>query len=111
MIQKPNYYQRYMLCLQDPADPFNDVGKKSFAIKDVQTTLQFLHADMSARLEGETLRKDQPKRLEPMLRRLVGRCDQIYDEARTKLELFGEDLSKPESERLQEKVVVRHVSI
>lgn len=29
---------------------------------------------------------------QPILRQLVGRCDQLYDDNRTKMDIFGEDL-------------------
>ncbi|KAL8695210.1 MAG: hypothetical protein Q9218_000248 [Villophora microphyllina] len=37
-IAKINAYQPYLLCLQDPADPTNDLGKKAYAIKHIQET-------------------------------------------------------------------------
>lgn len=86
-IQRPVRYQRFLLCLQDAADPYNDLGKKSFAIKHVQATLNRLYNQMMLNLK--------PKKLPPdssLLRPLVGRCDLVYDERRAKLELYGESI-------------------
>ena len=84
-------YQHYLLCLQDPADPYNDLGRKSFAWKHIQATLSSLHADLSAAVEGK-LPKGGPRRNrnQPILRMLVGRCDQTYDDRRARLELYGD---------------------
>lgn len=91
-IGYPLFYQCYMLCLQDPADPYNDLGKKSFAIKDVQVTMKHLHDGLQARLAGQG--RDLP--MEPLIRKLVGRCDQLYDRRRAALELFGDGYLEPD---------------
>ncbi|GAB7352631.1 hypothetical protein MBLNU459_g3003t1 [Dothideomycetes sp. NU459] len=90
-IQKPAAHQRYLLCLQDPADPYNDLGKKSFAIKDVQATLKHLHAGLESSLAGE----GRDALMAPLIRKLVGRCDQLYDRRRAALELFGDGYLGP----------------
>ena len=40
MISKYDPRQPYLLCLQDPADDQNDLGKKAYAIKHIQATFQ-----------------------------------------------------------------------
>lgn len=37
-IASPKPSQPYLLCLQDPADPSNDLGKQAYAIKHIQAT-------------------------------------------------------------------------
>lgn len=37
-IASPNLRQPYLLCLQDPADASNDLGRKAYAIKHIQAT-------------------------------------------------------------------------
>ena len=39
--------QPFLMCLQDPADFANDLGRKSHAIKHLQATLQSLHQDVT----------------------------------------------------------------
>jgi len=98
-IQRHSIHQRYLLCLQDPADSYNDLGKKSFAIKDIQATFKSLHEYLDGVLkpgaeekdDGDYSRYDGGMRV-PILRRLVGRCDQVYDQNRTRLDLFGAEL-------------------
>lgn len=94
-IQRPFFYQQYLLCLQDPADPFNDLGKKGSAIKHVQATFRTLHKDLEIRFA----REGHPEKPERMLRKFVGRCDQIYEESRTKLDLFGADVLEMEGNK------------
>ncbi|KAF2834825.1 hypothetical protein M501DRAFT_1045106, partial [Patellaria atrata CBS 101060] len=36
----------YMLCLQDPVDPYNDLGRKAFGIKHILYTLIMLRAEL-----------------------------------------------------------------
>ncbi|KAF1356594.1 hypothetical protein BDV97DRAFT_386389 [Delphinella strobiligena] len=94
-IQKPFFYQQYLLCLQDPANPYNDLGKKGFVIKHVQQTFRTLHRDLEIRFG----REGYPTKPERMLRKIVGRCDQVYEESRTKLDLFGYDVLGSEGDK------------
>ena len=41
----------YLLCLQDPADPTNDLGSKSFAIKHIIATFRHLHRVLQSSVE------------------------------------------------------------
>lgn len=86
LIANPQPYAPYMLCLQDPANPTNDLGCKSFAIKHVQATMKTL----AAVLRQDLARTTPPGPMGSLLRSLVGRCDLLYDQRRAKLELFGE---------------------
>jgi DNA polymerase sigma len=38
--------QPFLLCVQDPADPLNDLGHKAFGIKHIKETLSQLHRDL-----------------------------------------------------------------
>ena len=40
IVQKSEIRKPYLLCLQDPASHFNDLGKNAYAIKHVQATFQ-----------------------------------------------------------------------
>ena len=39
-IASPNYKQPYLLCLQDPLNPYNDLGRKAHAIRHIQKLFQ-----------------------------------------------------------------------
>lgn len=45
-IGKVKADQPFLLCLQDPADPLNDLGSKSYSIKMVQKLFSFTHAEI-----------------------------------------------------------------
>ena len=81
-IAKPVYLEHYLLCLQDPADGGNDLGRKSFAFKHVQATMRYMHEYLNNHMRD--------KHILCVLRGVVGRCDYVYDDRRTRLELFGE---------------------
>ena len=40
IVQKSDVRKPYLLCLQDPASHFNDLGKNAYAIKHIQATFQ-----------------------------------------------------------------------
>ena len=42
----------FLLCVQDPADPLNDLGYKAFGIKHIQETLKQLHADLKKKVDN-----------------------------------------------------------
>ena len=94
-MAKPVLHQRYLLCLQDPADPHNDLGRKSYAFKHVQATLHHLANALRGKLTADVERARTGKPVadpehQCLLRLLVGRCDVVYDERRSKMELFGD---------------------
>ena len=41
LIQTLDLRKPYLLCLQDPADDMNDLGKKAYAIKHIQATFRY----------------------------------------------------------------------
>ena len=53
--QMQKYYPRkpYLLCLQDPADDLNDLGKNSYAIKHIQATFNKARESMQALSERQ----------------------------------------------------------
>lgn len=50
-------------------------------------------------MEIRFAREGHPEKPERMLRKFVGRCDQIYEESRTKLDLFGADVLETEGNK------------
>lgn len=89
-------FQPYLLCLQDPANPLNDLGRKGHAIKHIHATLAYLNQVLAAnclalkKWKGKQM--DDASSLEPLLLPLVGRCHEVYSERRKKLEMFGNRL-------------------
>lgn len=64
----------YLLCLQDPADPFNDLGKKSHSIKHVQEVFRQTSIKLRNRLADwdNLVSKERKPRQESLLDTLVG---------------------------------------
>lgn len=89
-------FQPYLLCLQDPANPMNDLGKKSHAIKHIHATLAYLRQSLLGRClalkQYKSSRANGQREPEPLLLPLVGRCHEVYYERRSKLEAFGKRL-------------------
>ncbi|THW98785.1 hypothetical protein D6D18_04961 [Aureobasidium pullulans] len=83
-LAKPVAYKPYLLALQDPADPINDLGRSGMAISDLQKTLRKLHRDLIENLE-DPARKKNPSAL---LKGVVGRCDRFFDEMRIPVDLW-----------------------
>lgn len=86
--------QPYLLCLQDPADIWNDLGRKTQAIKHIQRTIEFLHLKLRAGLAevDAAAPAGAPWRGESLLAPLVGRCHEVYHERRRKIEEYGASL-------------------
>lgn len=79
-------FQPYLLCLQDPANPTNDLGKRGNAIKHVIETLEVLGRELARGIE----KWDAGDRsAESLLLPLVVRCHEVDLERRRKLEEFG----------------------
>ncbi|KAL8668167.1 MAG: hypothetical protein Q9202_000145 [Teloschistes flavicans] len=50
-MAKINAHYPYLLCLQDPADPTNDLGSKAYTIKHIQETFQAARQRITRRME------------------------------------------------------------
>ncbi|KAF2807929.1 uncharacterized protein BDZ99DRAFT_464826 [Mytilinidion resinicola] len=73
--------QPYLLCLQDPADATNDVGKKGFAIKHIQATFAHLEKELRTAMKENT----RPSLLGPV----VGPAYILNKERRATMEEYG----------------------
>ncbi|KAM0719147.1 hypothetical protein Q7P37_005052 [Cladosporium fusiforme] len=97
--------QPYLLCMQDPANDSNDLGKSCHAIKHIQKTIQRLNRDLRASMKDHDAHQraasKQPHELgiEPnrlpaegtsLLLPLVGRCHEVYAERRALVQQYGE---------------------
>lgn len=86
-IGRFNQEQPYLLCLQDPANPVNDLGATCHAIKHILQTIKVLHADLVSAMDvhDRTSPEDRPKSEESFLLPLVGRSHELYAERRQRL--------------------------
>ena len=91
--------QPYLLCLQDPANPVNDLGARCHAIKHIQETIKLMHTELVGFMEeydradtDSKLRDGKPR--DSLLMPLVGRCHEIYAERRKRMAAVA---AKPET--------------
>jgi non-canonical poly(A) RNA polymerase PAPD5/7 len=79
--------QPYLLCMQDPANPINDLGATCHAIKHILQTIKALHADLVRAMEehDRTPPENRPKGEMSFLLPLVGRSHELYAERRQRL--------------------------
>ncbi|EMD66692.1 hypothetical protein COCSADRAFT_84996 [Bipolaris sorokiniana ND90Pr] len=85
----------YMLCLRDPADETNDLGRKGIAIKHVQATFAHLHSQLVDDIKKNT----RPSLLGP----LVGPSYMLNYKPREKLQDYGRRLQLEEQKTLAAK--------
>lgn len=78
--------QPYLLCLQDPADPLNDLGRKGFGIKHIKETIRALELTTRKRVESNEAGS--------ILAPLVGGSYALYQARRVKLEEYGHEISR-----------------
>lgn len=95
-IGKTRRLQPYLLCLQDPANPLNDLGRKSNAIKHILTTLQYYHLRMKRDFhaysndeDGKSPERGTRAREDGLLVLLLGPCHEVYEARRKRMEQYG----------------------
>ncbi|KAF2753797.1 hypothetical protein EJ05DRAFT_504878 [Pseudovirgaria hyperparasitica] len=76
--------QPYLMCLQDPADPLNDLGYKSFGIKHIIATLRSIGEELKVQIRADS----QGSLLEPA----VGPAFPLHLSRRWKLEEYGREV-------------------
>jgi non-canonical poly(A) RNA polymerase PAPD5/7 len=93
--------QPYLMCLQDPSNPTNDLGMRCHAIKHIQETLKVMHADLLRSMEeydqgspDSKLRDGEPR--ESLLMPLIGRAHELYAERRQRM-VAGKPKALPEN--------------
>jgi hypothetical protein len=74
-----------MLHLQDPADPYNDLGRSALAIKDLQATFSKLYQDLTWEMQDPTRIQDPSA----LLKSVVGKSERYFDEMRIPVDLWG----------------------
>jgi DNA polymerase sigma len=76
--------QPYLLCLEDPNDPTNDLGRQAYGWKHIQQTIKSLSNGIRSGLESK-----QPEKIKSFLRNLVGTADSDYRTRRAFAEAYG----------------------
>lgn len=76
------------LCIQDPADPTNDLGKKGFAIRHILATIAWYRAHLDTSIETHAKFRGS------YLRFLMGRPDMVYAKRRERLTAYGKEVIK-----------------
>jgi len=81
-----------MMCLRDPADITNDVGRKGIAIKHVQMTLR----DLQRQMKVDLMKNERPSLIKP----LVGEVYMLNHARRSMLENHGQQVLARANTRL-----------
>lgn len=81
----PHPKKPYILHLQDPAEPYNNLGRSALAIKDIQATFTKLYDDLTWEMQDPDRRKDATT----LLKSFVGQCERHFDEMRIPVDLWG----------------------
>ncbi|KAK4614175.1 Terminal nucleotidyltransferase 4A [Fulvia fulva] len=91
MMCQRNPLQPYLLTLQDPADPRNDLGKKTNAIKHILATINHYRHMLNKKLKDVGAHRATGKTWpeESILMPFVGRCHEVYAAPRKKLSDYG----------------------
>jgi len=83
--------QPYLLCLQDPSTPINDLGSRCHAIKHIQATIKAMHADLLSAMQAyDTPSPDRNPKPDgsprpSLLLPLAGPCHELYAERRARM--------------------------
>lgn len=102
LVSRRKPWQPYLLCLQDPATPTNDLGRKSHAIKHILKTIKFLNDALIYNLQNlsDAQRKGKPYEHESLLLPIVGRCHEVYRERRIRIEEYGREVLRQQTDRV-----------
>ena len=89
--QMTTFYPRkpYLLCLQDPANDLNDLGKNAYAIKHIQATFCRLRESIERKMKKTTV-KDSDGSTLCYLKRLVSADYRHFEAGRIRVERFAD---------------------
>ncbi len=87
-MAKLNPLRPYLLCLQDPADPKNDLGRRAYAIKHIQETFAVSRRSMVEAMEVWDGQTNKPVTSVGLLDALVHANYWHFERERTRLGLF-----------------------
>ncbi|KAL8815968.1 MAG: hypothetical protein Q9223_004948 [Gallowayella weberi] len=92
-MPKPNAERPYLLSLQDPADPTNDLGRNAYAIKHIQKTFAAARQSIQQAMEmwdrGSVTSRPDRATVAGLLDALVGADYGRFESSRIRLEQFG----------------------
>ncbi|KAI6835124.1 hypothetical protein KC358_g5619, partial [Hortaea werneckii] len=93
--------QPYLLSLQDPAKPTNDLGRKSNAMKHIQDTIAELSVAMQENIAAIELARAHGSAWEgeSLLEPLVGRAHEIFADRRQRVEEWGKAAAQSHSNK------------
>jgi len=92
---------RFLMTLQDPADPFNELGRSVYLIKDIQETLIGIHTKLKASMAEWEEFEPQPgsfhgqRRTQSLLESCIGGDYRVYEQERKDLRLLGREQAAP----------------
>lgn len=91
--------QPYLLCLQDPADPLNDLGRKGYGWKHIQTTIKVLRGAIKQALKPDAQHAGEYTKgpVQSVIARAVGPCFNAYQKRRAITEAYGQKILDKES--------------
>lgn len=84
-----NEHQPYLLTLQDPANPSNDLGSRTHAIKHILGTMIRTQVLLKQWVDKMTAAEDPTRAYEPFLTHIVGRPDLLDQRQRELLQDYG----------------------
>ncbi|TLD18333.1 hypothetical protein E2P81_ATG12128 [Venturia nashicola] len=101
-----DHMQPYLLCLQDPADPLNDLGRKGYGWKHIQTTIRVLKGAIMQAMDIVAKQKEENSKtpVQSVIARAVGPCLKAYEARRAITEAFGQkilDKQRAEKEKAE----------
>jgi non-canonical poly(A) RNA polymerase PAPD5/7 len=84
--------QPYLLCLQDPADPLNDLGRKAYGWKHIQATFKTLRGSIDQQMANSRLEGWKGS----IIAKAVGPCFEAYKARRAITEAYGQEILERE---------------
>jgi len=93
-IKKYDAQKPYLLCLQDPADYTNDLGRNAYAIKNIQLTFRYLYKDLLDRIRQLDKGDDPIDERHSFLIRLVQSNKKSFEAHRSRVERSSEPRQK-----------------
>lgn len=97
-----DHMQPYLLCLQDPADPLNDLGRKGYGWKHIQQTIKVLRGAINKAVDdvAKYRGKNSKAPVQSVIAKAVGPCFKAYEARRAIVEAYGQKiLDKQRAER------------
>lgn len=92
-------YEPHLLCIQDPATPDNDLGKRSSSAKHLLHTLRSLRRHLRT-----DLKSGRYVEMESVLENFVGRCHEVYQPRRQQMEEYGVQVVNEAKDREQKEI-------